>query len=1165
MMQQHDTTLIHLNELQKAIHANYIEGPKMPFTERSKLRELLQKLKAMVSPLNLVKILTQQAVIQQNEIMILAYACELKKTINDIVFQNKINNEEEMLEYLKLLMVCIAQLTEQKSKNLLVESFSQLCQFLQVKEVRNITKSYQIFHIIISEVNRQITQMPQMFQWGLLIVQAIIQSMKSENLMINLFPDLEVFLCKLLASYLPNYIHSEGPAESYINQLDNIISWLQMHYDMLKSFPKDQQSYQFLLFAKSRHYTEAFFKCLFLDDPQSASQDSRGNITFYIYSQENQVTIMLSKAKTLSMKCLRMLYTYLFRHVSDINERQQTLLYVESMGFCQNLIQSVQGVVEQESISSLLRNAVLARQLKAEFKLVMLFLEPNFYIELYRGYFRQFYYGVCLMLLLPNMHQECKLAYEDPSKFVDTQIDLITVQKKNDLRSLSAKFIVQMAQRIEGALAFFVTYISQALLNKLSSYYDVENYKEGEEECKDISYFEDVGRDCYFYNLDDTLITETCLLTYCILSELTVRREDLILKLERVLLTHMHEFSQHKNLLIRMRFVQLIYTHIQYLFSKKPAHQGRMIASLFELLSYNENEIKVFGLVSIEAVNTIHESKVIRKHIKENIVVFLQFMMKAIKTQNSPQFFEYLTKFIKSYDRHIQGKHIVPVTKLLVHRIDKELQFCQKKGLKSNIFIEKCIQVIEEGIMSPKRPYLNTSYLSLEKTLEPLIFLLEKNIDDIAFEESLIQMLCSLIRSIKAVSVKLWLHMNGIISKILRKSRLEICRNTFILLNMVIQYGKDRFISDRESLEKFVGAIVTSLNHDIEGNKVVAHSKACLLLQYLFISLHGSNALDHLIQPIIQIVLVRFNSLPSNLVIRRHLSLVIICALMYNLHGVIHAFSALKEDITGFLQQMSDVFIQKASLLGTLYEKKLFIMAFAKVFNQFLLPGHNCDMLTAHFKSRFNVLLQKMIEILNKIKDPVDEPIESNLLRMDRDSSESHEKVPLKKRKVNLLGKEEGNDTPSGFEESDSDNTESEKSFKSDQREDEDDDDNGRFGGLISLQSNQEKIDQALLAPVIQDLVVPQIKALDEFELFREFISFLKLHAREPIESAYNSLSEEYKAAFKQILETKRIVVQNQPLNEENDEKMDVDSDNYASVSIARRIIKPNKRQISQD
>lgn len=95
-------------------------------------------------------------------------------------------------------------------------------------------------------------------------------------------------------------------------------------------------------------------------------------------------------------------------------------------------------------------------------------------------------------------------------------------------------------------------------------------------------------------------MVDATLIALCILHEQVVKRPDLIVQLNQMNACHQKELAGYEAKLVRFRYFQFIATYLPHLSDE----QGKLVSSVFEMLGYNIKKNRIFGVLSVEALDT---------------------------------------------------------------------------------------------------------------------------------------------------------------------------------------------------------------------------------------------------------------------------------------------------------------------------------------------------------------------------------------------------------------------------------------------------------------------------------------------------------------------------------------------------------------------------------
>lgn len=156
----------------------------------------------------------------------MAAAIHLKNTLNQQIYHQKLTTVQEVQSYLHLIIICLVEQTsELKLQEHLSQSVEILLSYFQLLDMKSYTECSQFFEQIVTGIGAQIfTSEVSRLRGMLIVLRAILESLKIEAMFNKVFPLLEGYTQSLILQLIPGDHDNEAMVSS---KLDIIVFWLE--------------------------------------------------------------------------------------------------------------------------------------------------------------------------------------------------------------------------------------------------------------------------------------------------------------------------------------------------------------------------------------------------------------------------------------------------------------------------------------------------------------------------------------------------------------------------------------------------------------------------------------------------------------------------------------------------------------------------------------------------------------------------------------------------------------------------------------------------------------------------------------------------------------------------------------------------------------------------
>jgi hypothetical protein len=618
------------------------------------------------------------------------------------------------------------------------------------------------------------------------------------------------------------------------------------------------------------------------------------------------------------------------------------------------------------------------------------------------------------------------------------------------------------------------------------------------------------------------------------LSYLVSQRDDLIGDIENLLVSYKQYFFNEKNdVLIKSRMCLFFGYYFENLFRGTNKREYFALQLVFITESLNDHQRGVLA-VSEQAIDAL-ESIVLQDGIKpiiapviSEIVDKLGFFIEYVQT---PDFFDIIKELFTNYKNELLAD--AKLISLLICGMVKRVQISNdvlKSGGDRNerIILNKIWNIFR--LLATDPSFVPKYQDDIELLMDPLFSLFE-NDEHVSFEDDMIIYITEVTKLAQRVSDNCWRTLKAF-PRIFYKSK-GLISSIFPALNQIIIVGRHTLSQDPSSVQALVDMGIQGLSPTYEKAKEVNSLEAALLLQLIFQCLGGVSGQDW--ERVIVACIEKLKSTDKGY-LKTKLIGVIPCAFMSNFEltwTIVHNHH--------MMSQLLTLCLDEVAIFEHIYDRKLLLIGLCNI----LARGFDDPAVLDNLQRILNVLISllKFVEFMDqreaklKSRDPKSQQEKDSALVSPKEILEQF-----------LSNGGDGNHSKKkqSFEEEEEDDNE----------EDYEDFDDGDDGIDDDSYDTDDSDDEFLMQPdeaeakTCLDLFESEIIKKDEFLIFREAVFNVRDKNENILLELVKKLPSNKREYLKQILHSKRVVVDNKNGQEETE---------------ARKIVKAKGRKVANN
>ena len=450
---------------------------------------------------------------------------------------------------------------------------------------------------------------------------------------------------------------------------------------------------------------------------------------------------------------------------------------------------------------------------------------------------------VCMSCL----EEDNSLFKEDPQEFVSKSLDIVETKDSKTLQTSASALLESLCEVVYGCLTqtvYFCCEVLDSVLSQSQAHYQV------------LSYWKE---SCILKSPQKNQI-DTALLVLCCLSSKIANRADLLETIQKLLLKHKPSIDSISDGIIQSRFCLLVHCYCKYL-------ENEAFGVWLDYTTMHMDSVVYEQAVCIQASETfiyLLEEDELMFRIEPFVDRILSNLVKFIANQHEKTFFAVLDNLVEVYTEYL-SKHLWGLLNALVQKIHS------LRLEKDTLIVTKCWSIINSLADSRVISY---NVEEFEHTLVPLFSYLE-NPKFISFEENIVSVLSSLMKSTQVVSEVQWRILEYL--PLIQSKQKGLLGGLFGLLNLYIKFGKE-FIQNKLGLivEMSRISLFAKLN---DYYYEVSNSEGAVLFQVLLCNF--PKQLNGFIEQILSQTVLRYNSGVQSSFLRVKLLGVVLTALAY--------------------------------------------------------------------------------------------------------------------------------------------------------------------------------------------------------------------------------------------------------------------------------------------
>jgi len=742
--------------------------------------------------------------------------------------------------------------------------------------------------------------------------------------------------------------------------------------------------------------------------------------------------------------------------------------------------------------------------------------------DLLSSCYKKLVFNVCLPLMRTTS-QELEKFQNNPKEFVMLATDTCDDQKSKIAKTQAAQLLENICDNIDGSLKFVVS-VSLAIM-ECSLHGDFTSLAS-----EKIALLNDYQNSLFISQTDPKIQLDTCIVALSVLSYLVRQRKDLILDVEDLLIRYKEYFFNEKNdALIKSRMCLFIGYYFEHLFQEKSKKEYFALQLVFitEALSDHQKGILAVSEQAIDALESIilqDNIKTIIAPIIGEIVERLSYYMEFVET---PDFFDIINELFTNYKKELLAdpKLISLLICGMVKRVQISNDVVKTDNKNEKIILSKIWNILR--LLGRDPNFIPKYQDDIELLMEPLFNLFE-NDEQVSFEDDMLIYITIVTKLAQRVSDSCWKTLKTF-PRIFFRSK-GILSSLFPALNQIILIGRYTLSKDPSSIQALVEIGVQGLNPTHEKATEANSLEAALLLQLIFQCLGGISGQDW--ERIIVACIEKLKSTDKGY-LKTKLVGVILCAFMSNFEltwTVMHN--------QHFMGKMLTLCLDEVTIFEHVYDRKLLLIGLCNL----LVRGFEDPAIQDNLQKIFNNLigLLKFVEFMDqrgaKLKSRSAGPKEEHFLVAPKDVLEQ----------FISNGVDKGGKKKSSFEEEEDD----------EDYVDVDDDGDDNDDDTDSDDNDDDSDDEFFMQPdeaeakILLDLFESEVTKRDEFIFFRESVFSIKEKNENLLLELVKKLPSTKREYLKQILHSKRVVVEEKNGHQETE---------------ARKIVKARTRKVANN
>lgn len=539
---------------------------------------------------------------------------------------------------------------------------------------------------------------------------------------------------------------------------------------------------------------------------------------------------------------------------------------------------------------------------------------------------------------------------DSPEDFVSLGEEICEVQESETVKSRAAALLEGLCEFIDGCLVFCASIFTEML----SLAWDEPNIPTLHQflGCRVLS-----SSPTGFTRSPSNETTATsgkligidvALLGLSIISIDVSNRDDIKTELERVVELFFKALESLQSDLLRSRFCMLLKYYSEHLFLYEQTHKFNFLVQY--LLNCLESRCLSVALQASTTLNHIMIEEDLAFRVEDIAPEIIDCYASLIPKMHNKSFFESLEEIVVKFPSHTQ----VLVNQLASSLSSRVLQEVPTStSLKDSIVLSKSLNVIKALASSIE---LNVSQMaSLEQQLEGLLLLLE-NPREISFEDDLLSLQATFIKSARSVSAIGW-RVFCTLPIVMEKYQGQFLQ-VFPLLNVYLVFGVNSFAAHPESIMPILGMARTALfvkpnGLDNEG----VNNEAALIYQLLLHIFRES--LDPYLEGILSDTMQRYSTAKQGFFKARLLG-VVLSAFSYNALLTMQILGSTQTS-QGFsyLKYVLLEFFANSHCFMQAYDKRVSILGLCSLLMQETLAPEVSESLNDIFTIIINILSQE--------------------------------------------------------------------------------------------------------------------------------------------------------------------------------------------------------------